>query len=36
MVLGRLAVARMNARVFMRWVNAALIVVAVILLAESL
>jgi len=35
MVLGRLAVARMNARVFMRWVNAALIVIALILIAES-
>jgi uncharacterized membrane protein YfcA len=36
MALGRLAIARMNARVFMRWVNVALIVVALILIAESL
>ncbi|HLY53217.1 MAG TPA: sulfite exporter TauE/SafE family protein [Steroidobacteraceae bacterium] len=35
MLLGRLAISRMNARVFMRWVNVALIAVALLLIAES-
>ena len=35
LLLGRLTLSRMNARVFMRWVNVALMVVAAMLLAES-
>lgn len=35
MLLGRLIISRMNTRLFMRWVNVALVVVAVMLLAES-
>jgi len=35
MFLGRLSTLRTNTRLFMRWVNMGLIVVALVLLAES-